>query len=128
MQGKAKEEIPETGTFIWVDVRDLALCHVLAIEKEEAANKRFFITAGYFSNKEIAQVIEKHYPRNTRTSYRRRAHLAETTRRVACTRSITSGCRRCWGSSSGRLTRVSRIPSRVCKRWARRRGWMDECG
>ncbi|KAK1085238.1 Glycine-rich RNA-binding protein 2, mitochondrial [Friedmanniomyces endolithicus] len=62
MQGKAKEEIPETGTFIWVDVRDLALCHVLAIEKEEAANKRFFITAGYFSNKEIAQVIEKHYP------------------------------------------------------------------
>ncbi|KAK4902696.1 Glycine-rich RNA-binding protein 2, mitochondrial [Elasticomyces elasticus] len=62
MQGKAKDEIPETGTFIWVDVRDLALCHVLSIEKEEAANKRFFITAGYFSNKEIAQVVGKEYP------------------------------------------------------------------
>jgi len=62
MLGKAKEEIAPTGTFIWVDVRDLALCHVLAIEKEAAANKRFFITAGYFSNKEIAQIVGKKYP------------------------------------------------------------------
>ncbi|KAI7204087.1 NAD(P)-binding protein, partial [Hortaea werneckii] len=57
MMGKAKDEIPPTGTFIWVDVRDLALCHVLAMEKEGAANKRFFITTGYFSNKEIAEII-----------------------------------------------------------------------
>ncbi|KAK4553606.1 Glycine-rich RNA-binding protein 2, mitochondrial [Recurvomyces mirabilis] len=62
-QGKAKEEIPPTGTYIWVDVRDLALCHVLGIEKEEAANKRFFITTGYFSNKQIAEIISKHYPK-----------------------------------------------------------------
>lgn len=62
MLGKAKDEIPATGTFIWVDVRDLALCHVLAAEKEDAANKRFFITAGYFSNREIATIIGKHYP------------------------------------------------------------------
>ncbi|KAI6801923.1 NAD(P)-binding protein [Hortaea werneckii] len=62
MMGKAKEEIPPTGTFIWVDVRDLALCHVLAMEKEGAANKRFFITTGYFSNKEIAEIIGKNFP------------------------------------------------------------------
>jgi len=62
MLGKAKDEIPPTGTFLWVDVRDLAQCHVAAVEKEDAANKRFFITAGYFSNKEIAQVVGKHYP------------------------------------------------------------------
>ncbi|KAK5132806.1 hypothetical protein LTR08_008607 [Meristemomyces frigidus] len=61
MQGKAKHEIAPTGTFIWVDVRDLALCHVLAMEKAAAANKRFFITAGYFSNKEIAQIIGRKY-------------------------------------------------------------------
>jgi nucleoside-diphosphate-sugar epimerase len=61
-QGKAKDEIPETGTFLWVDVRDLALCHVKAIEVEAAANKRFFVTAGHFSNKEIAQIIKKEYP------------------------------------------------------------------
>ena len=61
-QGKAKEQIPETGTFLWVDVRDLALCHVKAMEVEAAANKRFFVTAGHFSNKEIAQIIKKEYP------------------------------------------------------------------
>lgn len=32
------------------------------MELEEAANKRFFVTAGYFSNKEIAEVIEKNFP------------------------------------------------------------------
>lgn len=62
MLGKAKDEIPPTGTYLWVDVRDLALCHVLAMEKEGAANKRFFITTGYFSNKEIADIIRKNYP------------------------------------------------------------------
>jgi len=63
MHGKAKETIPETGTFIWVDVRDLALCHVKAIEEEAAENKRFFVTAGYFSNKEIAAIIRKNFPK-----------------------------------------------------------------
>lgn len=62
IQGKAKEEISPTGTFIWIDVRDLALCHVRAIEQADAANKRFFITAGKFSNKEIAQVVAKNFP------------------------------------------------------------------
>jgi len=62
VQGKAKDEIPETGTFLWVDVRDVALAHVLAAEKEEAANKRFFVVTGYFSNKEIAQIVAKEYP------------------------------------------------------------------
>ncbi|TVY85388.1 Ketoreductase [Lachnellula suecica] len=62
MTGKNKDEIAETGTFLWVDVRDLALAHVKALEVEEAADKRFFITAGYFSNKEIAEIIRKNFP------------------------------------------------------------------
>ncbi|KAK4493757.1 hypothetical protein PRZ48_014942 [Zasmidium cellare] len=62
MLGKWKDEIPATGTFIWVDVRNLALCHVLAIEREDAANKRFFITEGHFSNRRIADVIAKNFP------------------------------------------------------------------
>lgn len=62
-QGKFKDEIPSTGiVYIWVDVRDVALAHVLAMEKEEAANKRFFTLAGYFSNKEICQIIKKNFP------------------------------------------------------------------
>ncbi|KAL2355447.1 hypothetical protein BJ546DRAFT_1060464 [Cryomyces antarcticus] len=60
--GKAKDEIMPTGVYIWVDVRDLALAHVKAMEVPEATNKRFFVTAGYFSNKEIAQVIAKNFP------------------------------------------------------------------
>jgi len=60
--GQCKKEIPDTGTFIWVDVRDLALAHVKAIEVAEAAGKRFFVTAGYFSNKEICEIIRKNFP------------------------------------------------------------------
>ncbi|KAK3172112.1 hypothetical protein OEA41_004197 [Lepraria neglecta] len=62
MTGKAKEEIPATGTFIWTDVRDLALAHVKAAELPEAASKRFFVTAGYFSNEEIADIVRDNYP------------------------------------------------------------------
>lgn len=61
-QGKAKDEIPETGTFLWVDVRDLALAHVKAMELDDAANKRFFVTAGLYCNKQIAEIIKKEYP------------------------------------------------------------------
>ena len=60
--GNAKEELPPTGTFIWVDVRDLALAHVRAAESEEAQGKRFFVTAGYFSNEEIADIIRDNFP------------------------------------------------------------------
>jgi len=60
--GKFKTEIPETGTFVFVDVRDLALAHVKAIETPDAAGKRFFIVAGKFSNREIADVVRKHFP------------------------------------------------------------------
>ena len=60
--GQTKDEIPPTGTFIWVDVRDLALAHVKAAELPAAANKRFFITAGYFSNKEIVEIVREAYP------------------------------------------------------------------
>ena len=62
MMGKAKDEIPPTGTFIWTDVRDLALAHVKAAELPEAGSKRFFVTAGYFSNREIATIIRRSYP------------------------------------------------------------------
>jgi nucleoside-diphosphate-sugar epimerase len=61
-QGKFKDEIPATGVHLWVDVRDVAEAHIAAFEKEEAANKRFFIVAGLFSNKEIAQIIKKEFP------------------------------------------------------------------
>jgi nucleoside-diphosphate-sugar epimerase len=62
MQGKMKEKLAPTGTFIWVDVRDLAMAHVKAIELPEAAGKRFFVTAGYMSNKDIADCMRENFP------------------------------------------------------------------
>lgn len=62
IQGKAKEELPPGAPFLWVDVRDIALCHVLAMEKNEAANKRFFTTPGHFNTKECVEIIRKNFP------------------------------------------------------------------
>jgi len=62
MTGKTKDELPAGAPFLFVDVRDLALGHVLAMEKEEAANKRFFFTAGYFNSRDIMEIIRKNFP------------------------------------------------------------------
>lgn len=60
--GKYKHEIPASGVHVFIDVRDLALCHVLAMEKPEAGGKRFFTAAGYFSNRDIGAAISKSFP------------------------------------------------------------------
>jgi nucleoside-diphosphate-sugar epimerase len=62
IQGKLRNGLSPTGTFIWVDVRDLALAHVRALEVPEAGGKRFFITAGHYSNGEIASIIKSKFP------------------------------------------------------------------
>lgn len=62
VEGNCKSGVPDNVAFIWIDVRDLALGHVLAVEKAEAGGKRFFFTAGHFTNKEIAEVIRKNFP------------------------------------------------------------------
>ena len=62
IRGEWKKELPPSATNIWVDVRDLALAHVKAIEVPEAAGKRFFITAGYYDNAEIADIVKKDFP------------------------------------------------------------------
>ncbi|KAF2429195.1 NAD(P)-binding protein [Tothia fuscella] len=60
--GKSKDAIPATPVPIWIDVRDLALAHVKAIEVPEADGKRFFATAGLFTNREIVDIIRKNFP------------------------------------------------------------------
>lgn len=62
IQGKAREGLPPSGIFIWVDVRDVALAHVKAIEVPEAGGKRFLLTAGHYSNGEIASAIKNNFP------------------------------------------------------------------
>lgn len=60
--GANKDAIPPTGIFLWVDVRDLALAHCLAMEKKEAGGQRFFITAGHFNHKQMVEAIQKELP------------------------------------------------------------------
>lgn len=63
VQGRWKEGgIPETGTYIWTDVRDVALAHVLAFEKPELGGKRLFVTSGFYCNHEILDVVRKNFP------------------------------------------------------------------
>lgn len=63
IQGRVKgPDLPPTGTFLFTDVRDLALAHVRALEVAEAGGKRFFITAGYCSHKRMVDAIAKTHP------------------------------------------------------------------
>ena len=62
INGSFRDKCPPTGSLFWVDVRDLGMAHVLAVEKLEAANQRLFVTEGPFSNKEIVQFIAEYYP------------------------------------------------------------------
>lgn len=66
ISGDFKSQIPDTGAsfFLWIDVRDLALAHVKAMENQLITqyNKRYLLTAGYFTNKEICQIIEQSFP------------------------------------------------------------------
>ncbi len=62
MLGKLQDEIPPAGIYIWVDVRDLALAHIRAAERPAAAGQRFLVTAGYYSNRELADDIRDQLP------------------------------------------------------------------
>ena len=57
MDGKYKAGLEPNRVLFWVDVRDLALAHVRAAERQEAGGKRFFVTAGEFGNEEVARVV-----------------------------------------------------------------------
>lgn len=62
IQGESKSGLSPTGSYLWADVRDVALAHVRAIEVPEAGRHRFFVVAGYFTNKMIADIIREAYP------------------------------------------------------------------
>lgn len=62
LSGASKANCPPTGNHLFVDVRDLALAHVMAIEKEEAGGKRFFVVADRFSNAEVSNIISEEFP------------------------------------------------------------------
>ncbi|EXJ90270.1 dihydroflavonol-4-reductase [Capronia coronata CBS 617.96] len=62
IEGKCKDAIPPSTGFLWVDVRDVALAHVKAMETSAAGGKRFFVTGGHMSNGIVASIIRKEFP------------------------------------------------------------------
>lgn len=46
----------------YVDVRDIAKAHLLAIENEECAGKRLFCYGGKFSNQMLLDIVNKNFP------------------------------------------------------------------
>lgn len=62
--GAHKDQCPASSPyFFFVDVRDAALAHVLAVEKhQQAAGRRILLSAGRFTSEEITQIIGQHFP------------------------------------------------------------------
>lgn len=62
LSGQLKEVQP-SGVHLWIDVRDLALAHVLAVTVPGAGGHRFFTLAdGTYSNQEICDFLRKNFP------------------------------------------------------------------
>ncbi|KAH7202695.1 uncharacterized protein BKA55DRAFT_587751 [Fusarium redolens] len=66
ISGAYKSQIPDTGVsfFLWIDVRDLAVAHVKAMEAQLTArgNRRYLLTEGYFTNQDICKIIGRLFP------------------------------------------------------------------
>ncbi|CCF35879.1 ketoreductase [Colletotrichum higginsianum] len=62
LSGKWREAIPDSLVFVWADVRDVALAHVSAVEKEEAASQRFLTIGGWFCNRDIVDIVQRNFP------------------------------------------------------------------
>ena len=63
LQGAFRDNpLPPTGIFLWADVRDIALAHVLAMETPAAGGERLMLVGGHFSNKTLADTIAATHP------------------------------------------------------------------
>ncbi|KAI8633441.1 hypothetical protein F5Y19DRAFT_462455 [Xylariaceae sp. FL1651] len=62
MAGAGKQVCPPSVNHLFVDVRDLALGHALAVEKPEAGGQRFFMVGSKFSNREIVEIMRDAFP------------------------------------------------------------------
>ncbi|KAG8691840.1 methylglyoxal reductase (NADPH-dependent) gre2 [Ceratobasidium sp. 423] len=56
-----KTLLPISG-YVWVDVRDVALAHVLVIESAAAVNQRYLIAGGIYSPQQVIDYMWQAYP------------------------------------------------------------------
>jgi len=62
LHSKPSDPAPSTSYSYWVDVRDVALAHVLAIENPAAAAKRWLVTTGFWNDQQILDTINRNFP------------------------------------------------------------------
>ncbi|KIW13351.1 hypothetical protein PV08_08539 [Exophiala spinifera] len=60
--GGFRDKIPPTGSFMWVDVRDVALAHVRALERPDAGGHRFLLVSSFWTNKDLVETIGVQFP------------------------------------------------------------------
>ncbi|KKA26155.1 hypothetical protein TD95_003603 [Thielaviopsis punctulata] len=53
---------PNERIYTFVDVRDVANAHVRAMLSSKAAGKRFYVVAGYFTNRDVVEGIRARFP------------------------------------------------------------------
>lgn len=59
VQGKIRDSVmPPTGIHTWVDVRDVALAHLRALDIEEAGGHRFIILVGIDRVSKASTVVD----------------------------------------------------------------------
>jgi len=59
---KSSDPLPDNGFWLYVDVRDVAEAHLIAITNSAAANKRIFTTAGQISSQQISDILREAVP------------------------------------------------------------------
>ncbi|KAH7149821.1 ketoreductase [Dactylonectria estremocensis] len=60
--GQYKNGLPPTMMPLWVDVRDVALAHVKAMELDKAGSGRFLLAGGYYTNADFARIVYDNFP------------------------------------------------------------------
>lgn len=119
MTGAAREECLLTKAYFFVDARDIALCHVLASEKKEAAGKRFLIVADKFCNKQIAEIIGEMFPLLRDRLPTGEALETSDFPATGMPDFDNSGSVEVLGGNIGCSRKASWIPSRACRLWKR---------
>ncbi|KAJ7652068.1 NAD-P-binding protein [Mycena polygramma] len=60
--GKYKAGVPNVGSPVYVDVRDVALAHVRAVERDAAKGHRYLLIGGLYVPDEFVDVIHRQFP------------------------------------------------------------------
>lgn len=62
MNSNPDADLPPNGLYLYVDVRDIAHAHILALTSPSAGNSRFLILAGQITSQQISDILRAKVP------------------------------------------------------------------